>query len=281
MRFFFIPAAPCRSTFPPPFTFPFSLRLSALAVNSLSLTLFLCGLLPSAGNSIVDYSLLFSNTLLDYLEASGDQETGHDLYTIAERQFHLALRRVGEDFIYVVPVAKDLLGGGEWHFIDCEFVQPTRARLRERRPWFDLCQYRANADMARVGNEELDKSTAFQCIVIFCIKALVKLASTLGKPEPSFAAPGGGPSLSATEYSSKLSEAIYAKAFVEGVYVSGPKKQLSWASNAFAVLAGVPKSEKEGQTALKIAYASSVSIKGNTPYLHHYVSLLFSASLAQ
>lgn len=75
-----------------------------------------------AGNSIVDYSLLFTNTLLDYIEASGDQETGHDLYAIAEKQFHLALRRVGEDFIYEVPVPKDLLGGGEWHFIDCKLI---------------------------------------------------------------------------------------------------------------------------------------------------------------
>lgn len=75
----------------------------------------------------MDYSLLFTNTLLDYIEASGDQETGHDLYAIAEKQFHLALRRVGKDFIYEVPVPKDLLGGGEWHFIDCEFVEPSRA----------------------------------------------------------------------------------------------------------------------------------------------------------
>ncbi|ORY61062.1 alpha-L-rhamnosidase [Leucosporidium creatinivorum] len=188
----------------------------------------------TGGNSIVDYSLLFTNTLLDYIEASGDQETGHDLYAIAEKQFHLALRRVGEDFIYNVPVPKDLLGGGEWHFID----------------W----------------NEELDKSTAFQCIVIFCTKALIKLASTLGKPEPVFAAPA---------YNAKLSEAIYAKAFDGKAFVSGPKKQLSWASNAFAVLAGVSKSKEEGQEALKAAYESAASIKGNTPYLHHYLCEAF------
>jgi len=128
--------------------------------------------------------------------------------------------------------------------------------------------------LALTGNEELDKSTAFQCIVIFCTKALIKLASLLGKPEPVFAAPSGGPSLSATEYSAKLSEAIYVKAFDGGVFVSGPKKQLSWASNAFAVLAGVHKSKEEGQKALKMAYESTSSSKGNTPYLHHYVSSL-------
>jgi len=95
-------------------------------MRSRRLTTFADHLLPRPffprppGNSIVDYSLLFTNTLLDYIEASGDQATGHDLYAIAEKQFHLALRRVGEDFIYEVPIPKDLLGGGEWHFIDCE-----------------------------------------------------------------------------------------------------------------------------------------------------------------
>lgn len=74
----------------------------------------------TGGNSIVDYSLLYTNTLVDYLEATGDLKTGNDLYEIAEQQFHLALRRVNEQFIYIIPPSVDPLGGEEWHFIDCE-----------------------------------------------------------------------------------------------------------------------------------------------------------------
>lgn len=74
----------------------------------------------TGGNSIVDYALLFTNTLVDYIEGCGDKAAGEELYEIARKQFDLALRRVGADFLYDVPVPKDLLGGGDWHFIDCE-----------------------------------------------------------------------------------------------------------------------------------------------------------------
>lgn len=68
----------------------------------------------------VDYALLFTNTLLDYVKFSGDTAAGQDLYDIALKQFDLAARRIDSDFLYNVPVPKSLLGGEEWHFIDCE-----------------------------------------------------------------------------------------------------------------------------------------------------------------
>ncbi|GAA5999661.1 uncharacterized protein JCM10292_003679 [Rhodotorula paludigena] len=195
----------------------------------------------TGGNSIVDYALLFTNTLLDYVKFSGDTAAGEDLFDIALEQFNLAARRIGSDFLYNVPVPKSLLGGEEWHFIDWQ--------------------------------EKLHKSTGFQCIFIFCLNALVELSQVLGKPEPSIQLPQG--SLPASKLASELRTAIRKAAFDGEKFVSGPDKQLSWASNAWAVLAGVHDSQEEAQKALRIAYESKDSVIANTPYLHHYLCEAF------
>lgn len=70
----------------------------------------------------MDYALLYTCTLLDYVNDSGDTATGDDLFEIARKQFDIAARRVGSDFIYQVPIPKSLLGGSDWHFVDCEFA---------------------------------------------------------------------------------------------------------------------------------------------------------------
>lgn len=123
--------------------------------------------------------------------------------------------------------------------------------------------------MTCAGQQELHKSTGFQCIFIFCLNALVELSQVLGKPEPSIQLPQG--SLPASKLASELRTAIRKAAFDGEKFVSGPDKQLSWASNAWAVLAGVHDSQEEAQKALRIAYESKDSVIANTPYLHHYV----------
>lgn len=70
----------------------------------------------------VDYALLYTCTLLDYVNDLGDTATGDDLFEIARKQFDIAARRVSSDFIYKVPIPKSLLGGSDWHFVDCEFA---------------------------------------------------------------------------------------------------------------------------------------------------------------
>ena len=111
---------------------------------------------------------------------------------------------------------------------------------------------------------------AIQSIFIFALKALIDLASVLGKPEPTVALSESS-SIPASELASKLRSAIRKTSFNGKVFLSGPDKQLSWASNAWAVLAGITDSQEEAQIALRTAYEDESSIQGNTPYLHHYV----------
>ncbi|GAA5839427.1 hypothetical protein JCM9279_005937 [Rhodotorula babjevae] len=195
----------------------------------------------TGGNSIVDYALLYTNCLLDYVNFTGDSATGNELFDIARKQFDLAARRIGDDLLYVVPVPKSLLGGEEWHFVDWQ--------------------------------ESLEKSTAIQCIFIFCLRALVDLAKVLGKDEPTVEL--AGKAVPAAELADQLRSAIRTASFDGDKFLSGADKQLSWASNAWAVLADVTDSQDEAQKALLAAYETEGAIAGNTPYLHHYLCEAF------
>ena len=90
---------------------------------------------------LLDYSMFFGATLLDYYEASGDRETLEDLSKCAYRQMEIA----GEQFD-----ARHLMKNGEgfWGFID----------------W----------------TEGLNKQTAMQGVYIYCAKKVQKIAEILG-----------------------------------------------------------------------------------------------------
>lgn len=157
----------------------------------------------------------------------------------------------------------------------------------------------ADPALLHAGNPDLEKSTAFQCLVIFCLRSLLTLTTLLGRPEPSFTLSHSSNPISATWLIAELTRAIRATAFDGDKFVSGPAKQVSWASAAFAVLAGVSEGE-EARTALKVAYEDAEAIQvslafglgvseldradiasiaqGNTPYLHHYLVEAFIAA---
>ena len=84
---------------------------------------------------LLDYSMFFGATLLDYYEASGDKDTLQDLSECAYRQIEIA----GEQFD-----EKNLMKNGEgfWGFID----------------W----------------TEGLNKQTAMQGVYIYCAKKVQK-----------------------------------------------------------------------------------------------------------
>jgi hypothetical protein len=63
------------------------------------------------GIHIEDYAVLFNVTLADYVEATGDLETGRELWPVALRQLELVGARVGPDGLYADP-------GDVWIFID-------------------------------------------------------------------------------------------------------------------------------------------------------------------
>jgi alpha-L-rhamnosidase len=120
----------------------------------------------------------------------------------------------------------------------------------------------------------LEKECAEHAIMIYCLKAVSELASILEiAEEPSYVLGTGGDSQPLSSLVPKLIEA-HNKHYYDaelGVYVSGPERQISWGSNAWAVIAGVPENEAIAQRALKAAYTRPESVQGLTPYLHHYV----------
>jgi hypothetical protein len=57
-----------------------------------------------------------------------------------------------------------------------------------------------------------------------------------------------------------------------GVFVSGPKRQVSWASQAWLTIAGVPSSQAQARAAIERALVDPAAVKPTTPYLYHYMA---------
>ncbi|KAL7412051.1 Six-hairpin glycosidase-like protein [Mrakia frigida] len=192
-----------------------------------------------SGNFIVDYSILYTCAVLEYVQASGDVEAGRDLYPTALKQFEFALTGLNEENVYVCQEA----GGFEsidqerWHFVD----------------W----------------NDSLSRSSSIHSILILSLRALSTLETLLSLPPSSHVLP------SSTHSPTSLVDLLVEssrKAFFrpeQGVFVSGDKDQISWASQAWAVLAGVTEGD-EAKVALRKAYEEG-GVEGVTPYLHHYL----------
>ena len=66
-----------------------------------------------------------------------------------------------------------------------------------------------------------------------------------------------------------------------GMFISGPKREISWATQAWMVLAGVPTSE-QARRALTGVMRHAQAEKPVTPYMHHYmVEALLAAGLRE
>lgn len=83
----------------------------------------------SGGQSIVDYTQIYAAALLEYVKASGDIDTGKDLFPIALKQFELSIARCDKVSGLYVPSYQAVddvspVGGATWHFIDCKFDIP-------------------------------------------------------------------------------------------------------------------------------------------------------------
>jgi alpha-L-rhamnosidase len=116
--------------------------------------------------------------------------------------------------------------------------------------------------------------------MIYCLKAVKNLAALLGLKEPSYSIGSAIQDEPVTSVISKLVAANRKHYFDEGrgVFISGPERQVSWASNAWAVIAGVIGEKHIAQKALQVAYTQKGSVTGMTPYLHHYVRLFRTQS---
>ncbi|KZW02807.1 hypothetical protein EXIGLDRAFT_730918 [Exidia glandulosa HHB12029] len=187
--------------------------------------------MPHAGNNfIVDYSLLFGVTLLEYVQATGDDALGRDLFALALKQLELAFAYVDRDCLFSIP-------DGVWLFID----------------WVD----------------GLDKQASMQGVVILACKALSALADRLGLSSQAFVPHNNG-TLSLSAAIDLMTEAAYRSLWdpVRSIFVSGPDRQVSWASQAWLILADACP---DPQACMKAISVTNGAVAPKTPYGHHYV----------
>ena len=108
----------------------------------------------------------------------------------------------------------------------------------------------------------LDRTAAMHAIFVYSLRQGVELARVTGaKTEAAY-------------YAQRIEQltASARKAFYDpalGVFVSGPKRQVSWATQAWMVLSGIA-SPSEGAAALRAAQASPEAVRPGGPYLYHY-----------
>ncbi|MDM2930240.1 hypothetical protein [Citrobacter sp. Cm046] len=107
----------------------------------------------------------------------------------------------------------------------------------------------------------LHKQTSMQGVLIYCLKLMSKLANKLHDDKLN----------ENLEKKYKLMiHASYDKFYTQDVFISGPQKQISVASQVWMILAGVGSSEEQ-KTALEKSLSNNESIKPVTPYLAHYL----------
>jgi alpha-L-rhamnosidase len=110
--------------------------------------------------------------------------------------------------------------------------------------------------------EDLDKQAAIQGIIIMSLRKTQELAKLLGKEKEVSELP---------DLINKMTEAAKTHLFdaSKGVFVSGKERQISYASQAWMVLANVVDNET-GKKALKNALNEAKVVKPGGPYLMHY-----------
>ena len=111
----------------------------------------------------------------------------------------------------------------------------------------------------------LDKSGATHAVIVFAMRRMVALAQTLGTADQVAHYPA---------LIDKMAAAAREQLFdaSRGVYTSGPDQQVSCATQAWMVLAGIPESQEVAQAALRNALADPKAIRPITPYLYHYLA---------
>jgi hypothetical protein len=186
------------------------------------------------GNSILDYTALFAPTVLEYLEASGDRKTAEDLWPLVLKQLDFTLEPVSEEGLLITPK-------GWWCFID----------------W----------------HRTLDKQAPEHAVVLFGLKATLRLAEKLGKTDEAAFIPA-----IVTRMGTAARKQLWDESL--GLFVSGPKREISWASQAWMTLAGVPSPE-QAKRAMSGVIRHPTAEKPVTPYMNHYiVEALQAAGLA-
>lgn len=118
----------------------------------------------------------------------------------------------------------------------------------------------------------LDKQAPEHAIVMFGLRATQRLAEKLGKTEEASFISQIIPRMETAARKNLWDESL-------GLFISGPQREVSWASQAWMVLAGVPSAEQARRAMTGVSRHPHAE-KPVTPYMHHYVvEALLSAGL--
>ena len=203
---------------------------------------------PRRGNSrIFDYVALFTPTVLEYLEASGDRETAEDLWTLCFLQLDFLLPAIDSDGVFRGLKVRHLLLGGEkrgWCVKD-------RCSCKDHCPWcfIDHCP-------------PLNRQTAEQGVLAFSFRALMRLGKALGKYEDvAFL----------DEVVRRMERGANEKLWDEGrgLYVCEGDGQASYLGQAWLVLGGLADGDRAARC-MEAVFADAKAVRPATPYGHHY-----------
>lgn len=129
--------------------------------------------------------------------------------------------------------------------------------------WWQFVDWKSN----------LDKQASEHAIILYGTRATLELGTLLGKTEEVQFLPALISKIVTAARKSLWNPAL-------GMFVSGGSRQISWASQAWMVLAGVPDAE-QGKAALVKALQYPGAVQPGSPYLyHHVVEALYEARLA-
>lgn len=110
--------------------------------------------------------------------------------------------------------------------------------------------------------EGLDKQASLQGIIIFSLKQTYELAKLLGKEKELDQVPALIKNMTAAAKTQLFDKK-------RNLFTSGPSKQVSYASQAWMVLAGV-LTEKENKKVLQALNQEKEVVRPGSPYLYHY-----------
>jgi alpha-L-rhamnosidase len=160
-----------------------------------------------------------------------------------------------------VAVTGDIAAGRELWPVACRQVEVLLDKLDEDSLFVDNGETWCFIDWAF----GLEKSAATHAVIVFALHRMIRLAELIGTLDQTaaFAAAIGRMSAAAR---SRLYDGS------RGVYVSGPQRQVSCATQAWMVLAGIPESAEASRIAIRTAMADAAAIKPITPYLYHYLA---------
>jgi hypothetical protein len=108
---------------------------------------------------------------------------------------------------------------------------------------------------------KLHRQTAMNGVLIYGIRRMVLLAERLGMKNEA---------ASLQQLASRLTQAARNQLCHDGLYISGPDEQISWASQIWMILAGV-MTPTEGRLAFKKLESLTSAVRPSGPYLYHYL----------